>query len=466
LAGACWSSGGSNAGTAGTAGSAGTTGSGGAGTTGSCTFTQTAATSTKIPTVGIVTFTTTLANPASAQIDFGLSTSYGLTAPVDLTQPSYRTLLLGMKASRTYHYRISASNGAGTCQGEDNTIATGPLPSGLTKPTVTTNDASALAGGFLITGQYKITPGATGAPAYILDADGDYVWWYTVAGSDATGVRMSYDGTHIWINDANVPKGFNTGAMGAFVHRVTMDGLTDEDFSAQFAGLNHQLTVLPDETVAFYAYGANGCEDIKLRAPDGTVTTVVNAQTAHGGTGPCHVNTIQYSKSDDTLVFSDLDNNCITKVTRTGATVWVLGGGLGGVTSSFTGDSWLGGEHGVHLLALDDILLFNNNSTMAAGGTTPLGGSGDGSIALELKLDLTGKTATRIWSYKASGTAYQNDVMGDVERLPNGNTLIAYSNKGLIREVDGSGAVLQELKTPKNFGYIEKRATLYGPPPR
>jgi hypothetical protein len=23
--------------------------------------------------------------------------------------------------------------------------------------------------------------GATGAPAYILDADGDYVWWYTVA---------------------------------------------------------------------------------------------------------------------------------------------------------------------------------------------------------------------------------------------------------------------------------------------
>jgi hypothetical protein len=136
------------------------------------------------------------------------------------------------------------------------------------------------------------------------------------------------------------------------------------------------------------------------------------------------------------------------------------------VTSSFAGDSWLGGEHGVHLLALDDILLFNNNSTMAAGGTTPLGGSGDGSIALELKLDLTGKTATRIWSYKASGTAYQNDVMGDVERLPNGNTLIAYSNKGLIREVDGSGAVLQELKTPKNFGYIEKRATLYGPPPR
>ena len=35
-----------------------------------------------------------------------------------------------------------------------------------------------------------------------------------------------------------------------------MDGMTDENLSAQFTGANHQLTVLPDETVAFYAYGS------------------------------------------------------------------------------------------------------------------------------------------------------------------------------------------------------------------
>ena len=74
---------------------------------------------------------------------------------------------------------------------------------------------------------------------------------------------MSYDGNYLWTNSVNVPQGT------AHVHRISMDGLTDEDDSSQFTGLSHQLTVLPDETVAFYAYGTNGCDDIKLRSPSG-----------------------------------------------------------------------------------------------------------------------------------------------------------------------------------------------------
>ena len=68
--------------------------------------------------------------------------------------------------------------------------------------------------------------------------------------------------------------------------------------------------------------------------------------------------------------------------------------------------------------------------------------------------------------YKGSGTSYQNDVMGDVQRLSNGNTIIAFSTKGIIVEVNASGTVLQTLRTQSNFGYIHKRATLYGPSPR
>ena len=121
--------------------------------------------------------------------------------------------------------------------------------------------------------------GSSGAPAFILDKDGEFVWWYTVANGDVTGITMSYDGKYMWTNSVNVPQGT------AHVHRTSMDGLTDDDYSSQFTGLSHQFTVLPDETVAFYAYGSNGCDDIKLRSPSGTVTTVVNAKTAHGGIG-------------------------------------------------------------------------------------------------------------------------------------------------------------------------------------
>jgi len=449
----------SNPGINGATGGGGTTGTGGAAGMGSgnCTFSLTSSISPKIPTVGIVTWSTTLPGVQTAQINFGLTTAYGMTAPVDLTQASYRTLLLGMKASKTYHYRITASNGGDICTSDDYTIVTGAIANGIQKPAITTNNAAALFGGFLITGQYVMNAGSTGAPAYILDADGDYVWLYGVVGSDATGVRMSYDGTHMWINGANVP------GRAAHVHRVTMDGLTDDDLSSQFAGQSHQLTVLPDETVAFYAYGSNGCDDIKERAPDGTVKTIVNARTAHGGTLGCHVNTVQYSAMDDTLVFSDLDNQDVTKVTRSGATVWILNG-TGNV---FSGDSWMGGQHGIHILGLDDFLIFANNSKIAAGSSNMLsiGGLGDGSSAIEVKLDLAAKTATNAWSYKAS-PGIQTDIMGDVQRLPNGNTVVVFSTKGIIHEVDPNGAVLQELKSQSSFGYIEKRATLYGPPPK
>ncbi|HVV52395.1 MAG TPA: aryl-sulfate sulfotransferase, partial [Polyangia bacterium] len=421
-------------------------------------------------TVGVVTWSTTLASPTSAQIDFGLDTTYGMTAPVSAPAASNnKTLLLGMKASKTYHYRITATNSSGSCASSDYTIMTGPQPNGLAAPTITTNKASALYGGFLVTGQY--TMGATGAYAFILDKDGSYVWWYTVSGSDATGVAMSYDGQYMWIASANVPDATSTD----HVHRVSMDGTSDTDFTKPFAHHSHQVTPLPDGSVAFYATGTNGCDDIKLFPANGTAsstaTTVTNAKTAHGGSGACHVNNIQYSPMDDTLVFSDLDNNCLTKVTKTGTMVWVLNGGVNGVTSSFNGGGlvWKGGEHGFDILGDGtDLVIFNNNSTAPAGSMSGWGsaaGDESGSIAVEVKLDLTAKTATQTWMYKAN-PALKNDVLGDVQRLPNGNTIVDYATKGTIQEVDSTGALLQQIKTQTNFGYIEKRATLYGPPPR
>jgi len=438
----------SGTGGAGMAGAAGT-GAGGMGPSGACTIMATSSVSSKIATVGIVTWSTSLATPTSAEIEFGLTTDYGMKAPVDLKQPDFRTLLLGMKASKTYHYRITTVYGDGPCQSQDYTIKTGAVPNGLPILNITTMDASALAGGFLVVGQSAMNVGATGAPAVILDADGDYVWWYN-AGSDAAGVAMDYAGTHMWINKANVPDS------GAKVNRVSMDGMTDEDLSAPFSGLSHQLAVLPDETTIFYAYSSSGCEDIKERSPSGTVKTIVNARTAEGGSGACHLNSIQYSPMDDTLMFSDLDSNAITKIKRTGETVWVLNGGASGVTSTFTGDKWLGGEHGIHVLGLDKFLVFNNNS---AGRPPGAAGSGDGSLAVEMQLDLTAKTAKKTWSHQGMGTSYQNDILGDVQRVWNGNTMIAFATKGKVREVNAAGVVVQEITWGGGaaIGYIQKR---------
>jgi hypothetical protein len=458
-------------GSTGTGGSSTGGGTGTGGTTAACTITPTAMTSSKIPTVGIVTFTTTLASPTSASIKFGLDTSYGMTAPVDLTQASYRTLLLGMKASKTYHYQITVTNSSGTCSSADQMIATGALPNGtaLPKLTPTTNNKAALWGGFLVIGSYQ---GATNQ-SFILDADGDFVWWYA-DGSDGCGTRMSYDGKYMWINNGNVPA--TSGS--THVHRVTMDGLTDTDLSTPFNNMSHQVTPLPDGSVAFYATGSNTCDDIKIFPANGTAsstaTTLANSRTAHGGTAACHVNNIEYSSMDDTLVFSDLDNSCLTKISRTtGDTVWVLNGGANGIKSSFTGDLWKGGEHGFHILGLDDIVIFNNNSSMDPTGGGSLAGDNSGSMAIEMKLNLTAMTAAKSWSYKAS-PAISVGVLGDVQRMTttgpsgagNGNTIVDFGTQNVVQEIDANGTVLQQIKSQYPFGFMEKRATLYGPPTR
>jgi hypothetical protein len=258
---------------------------------------------------------------------------------------------------------------------------------------------------------------------------------------------MSYDGTHMWINSMNYPSG------GTHVHRLTMDGLTDEDLTSKFSNQNHQMTVEPDETVAFYASSSSGCDDLKEYSPSsGNVKTIVNTGTAQGLSGGCHINNVQYSQSDDALVFSDLNSSTIVKVKRSdGSVIW----NLNGANKTITGATWSGGEHGIHLIDLTHILFFNNNS------------GGSSSQALEFTLDTSAKTASKSWSYTPS-PGISVSIMGDVQRMANGNTTVAFSTQGVLHEVSSSGTVLQTWTWGSSnlFGYIEKRPTLYGPPPR
>ena len=79
-----------------------------------------------------------------------------------------------------------------------------------------------------------------------------------------------------------------------------------------------------------------------------------------------------------------------------------------------------------------------------------------------LEFDLTTPDATEVWSYEND---YTSPTLGDVERLPNGNTLISYSNAGVLQEIDSDKNLVQEFSTT-SLGYVEYRSSLYGPPPR
>jgi hypothetical protein len=418
---ACADSGSSPGGTAGTGGNA-------------CVIDFDVSISEQIPTVGIVEWSTDVEGFDRARIEFGLDGSYGMVAPVGLDEPRHRTLLLGMKAERTYHARIVVESEGGVCQSQEFTLTTGPLPNGLPSVSRMLEPANGAP-----SDGYLISCFVLGGPVFILDRDGDYVWWF--GSGDMGRAELSRDGKWLWYAGVNLLGG--SGAM----RRVTLDGLTHEDLSDEFGDIHHDFTVLPDETIAYIEH--DGKRDrVVERAPDGSRREVFDVASAHGGTTDNHANSIRYFAGDDSYTVSDLAQGAYTKVTRRGDVVWVLGGS----TSDFTGSGalWEGGQHGHQPLGRDRLLFFNNR-------TNQMGNS----LAIEVTLDLSAMSASRVWEYDGGE---RTNIYGDVQRLQHGNTLVTYSGTGALHEVNPRGELVQAISWNLGgaIGYATKRSSLYG----
>ncbi|HEY7372915.1 MAG TPA: hypothetical protein VIF57_12185, partial [Polyangia bacterium] len=259
-------SGGASGGRGGTTGSAGSLGGSGTGGTVTCTITATSSLATAIPTVGIVTFTTSLASLTGAEIQFGpAATGPTMTAPVDLTQPSYRTLLLGMKGSMAYVFRVVATSSAGTCTSQDYMLTTGAVPSSVPKPTATIMNAATHAKGFMVT-----SSGISGTGAWIYDSDGAPVWWST-GPSGTSRIQMSWDGSKMYMMALNVQ---NSGA--GKVNIVNMDG-SGATTAAGMTTSHHDMTAIPGgfATLLWNSSGIDAPCSMVERADDGTMKTII-----------------------------------------------------------------------------------------------------------------------------------------------------------------------------------------------
>jgi len=449
------------AGALGKGGSGGTTGTGGAGTGGSggahagtggtgtgtggsgqgSLFTimvqlASAVKSTAPATVGIVTWSISASGITSAHIDFGLDTSYGMTAPVDLTAltaASYRTLLLGMKPARTYHFRITASDGTSTYTSNDQTVTTGAKLTSTPLTSFSVKNASAVPKGFFITSFWQ---GTGSKVPFIFDTDGDVVWWYTESSGESTDgisrARMSADSQSVWL--------VNEALTGNPLRRVTIDGLTTQTYANTKA--SHDIAAVSADTMAYLDYSESDCNSIFEIDNAGTFKEVFEPT---GVTGPgtsfptCHGNSVRYSKKEDFYTYSDWQQDVVA-VNRSGTLQWKLSQKVSGGHTA-----WGGEQHGTQLCD-SSILIFANMGTAGK------------SQAVEYGLD-----GHLIKAFSANGGSNVTN-FGDVQRLPNGNTLITYSTSSLMQEVDASDTVVLEVKGSGSFGYVEYRDSLYGPP--
>jgi hypothetical protein len=144
-----------------------------------------------------------------------------------------------------------------------------------------------------------------------------------------------------------------------------------------------------------------------------------------------HPNSIDFDL-DGGVIVSYRNLSAVVKVNRrTHEFVWQLGGTHNQFT--FVGDP-LGGfdaQHTARILPNGHLLIFDNGWTH----------SPPTSRAVEYALNMTQMTATMVWQYSASPPIF-NDFTGSAQRLANGNTLVAFTRKGIIDEVRPDGTLL------------------------
>lgn len=376
-------------------------------------------------TIGIVTWSVDVESLVAARVEFGPDTTYGMTAPVDLAATGYRTVLLGMKPEHTYHVRVVAEDATSAYASNDVTLETGPATDLVPLESFEILDEASRESGFIVASFWQ---GEGASVPFILDADGDVVWWFSSPTNGIARAAMSADGKNMWL----IPASNNGGALV----RVSMDTLDTETYGDAIG--SHDITAVSGETMAFIEYGESDCDSIFEIDPSGATREVFESQGVVQTNG-CHGNALRYSKTEDVYTFSDVSQD-IFVIDRAGEVQWRLSERV-----ARGNDAWGGTQHGHHLLDQSIVVFANRGAGM------------DESSVIEYSL--TGEELLRYES------GYFSANLGDVQRLPGGNTLVTFSNDSFIQEIDAEHAVVLEIDGGgSRFGYASFRSSLYGEP--
>lgn len=350
--------------------------------------------------------------------------------------------VLGMKPNSRYSYRIDVNDG--TCTSEPQKITTGVAPN--TVPPVVFEVGTRLSPGFyvLCAGFGPTTQGQVFGPSsmvYVIDGDGDPVWWW-MAPQSSSRATLDWSAEHMYMQALNV--GGSRGGM----YRVDIDGANPQEIEL-LSDAHHDFTVTPEGTVVAIAHIKGGDAVVEYDPASNTLTSIVEdvRQLYVGAKPEYHANSISYIARDDTFILGDRYPDLYVKFDRQGALQWQFGG-EDPLAAAFRGTGTWTANHGHHWTS-GKMFVFNNQSI----GASPI---------LEFDVDEANLTAKRVRSIEANG--YSSLVLGDVQRLPNGNILATYSMAGRLAEYSPEGELLATVKVRGSLGYSMYRSSMYGPP--
>jgi arylsulfate sulfotransferase len=291
---------------------------------------------------------------ALTQIQFGTTTSYGLTtwaqpAPVGGGQVSI--IVAGMRANTTYHMQALVHLPDGkTVADADQVFTTGSIPADLL-PNITVQQTPGIvpASGVEMLCLFE-EASQTQLTAVITDLSGNVIWYYPIQPNSPFPMKLLPNG-HILVNNTNTAQEIDLA--GNILSQVSLSdiqqGLTTAGISfPPLNSMHHDFLKLPnghlillvnffqpltDQPGASPVLGDGLIDWDPQRGPVWTWSTFDHIPLSHApnGTGDwTHANAVVYSPDDGNLLLSMRNQNWVIKInyqdgTGDGRILWHLG---------------------------------------------------------------------------------------------------------------------------------------------
>ncbi len=152
-----------------------------------------------------------------------------------------------------------------------------------------------------------------------------------------------------------------------------------------------------------------------------------------GTTDWTHSNAIYFDSSESAIYFSSRNISRITKIDYpSGEVIWMMGDSLASGDVTVGTDIGFSYQHSIKKLENGNLMMFDNGILTYRDGEYSFN---ERSRGLEIAVTSTdsGYTAEVVWQYVLPSNMY-GKIMGDCDRLPNGNTMMTTGSSGYIVE--------------------------------
>jgi hypothetical protein len=383
---------------------------------------------------------------ATVHLEFQVDDDWLASPSRELDTGPQQELLLGVPYDHDVSFRVVVDLAGDAWTSDEQLAHTGEHPQLGLAPSMLISDAS----GWEPTLDYVLlTVVNSRGWTVIVDRQGRLVWAsQTPPQRTSLYSRPSFDGTDILVDHNSFWQIFDGGAASQ-VQRMKIDGSVVDTYDTP--GLHHPFLELGDGSLVWSAARGN-TETVEKLTPAGDSETLWSCREFLDELdiqSYCGSNTLSWNQTDDTILISLYSQETIVEFDHaTGETLRYFGHAPGAWQFD-PPESAFYWQHGGHFTEAGTLITSSHVSD-----------SSDECVVREYSLDASNEVLQEVWSFGV-GLGVESESMGEVHRLPSGNTLHNYGAGARLREVTPDGTVVWDLEWQTEIGRSTPLENLY-----